>query len=91
MTSTNTGLLLSAGTAGSSMQEVLDTVSERTHRIEDHPLHGWLSEPDEHIEGERKPWFSLYFVNFIMYFRELNLYYISYGADRNRDPLLGVW
>ncbi|MEM9511885.1 MAG: hypothetical protein AAF978_04245 [Cyanobacteria bacterium P01_E01_bin.48] len=69
------------------MKKVLDTVSERTHRIEDHPLHGWLSAPDEHIEDKRKLWFCMYFVNFIMYFRELNLYHISYGADRSRDPL----
>lgn len=91
MTRPNTGLVHSAGTVGSSsMQNVLDTVKERTHRIEDHPLHGWLSESDKHIEDERKLWFCMYFVNFIMYFRELNLYHISYGADRSRDPLRGA-
>lgn len=88
MTLTNTASVLAASTVESNgMQQVLDTVRDRTRSIEDHPLHSWLSEPDEHVEDERKLWFSLYFANFIMYFRELNLYHISYGANRDRDPL----
>ena len=69
------------------MRKVLETIDDWTHRIDSHPLHSWLSTPHEDIEDERKLWFSLYFLNFIMYFRELNRYHISYGQARHGDPL----
>jgi hypothetical protein len=67
------------------MQQVLKVVDEWRERIEDHPLHRWLVAEDDGVAPEDKLWFSLYFTNFIMYFRELNLYHVSYGADRQVD------
>ncbi|MFL6138205.1 MAG: hypothetical protein ACJ74O_10440 [Frankiaceae bacterium] len=67
------------------MQHVLKVVEEWRERIEDHPLHRWLVAEDDGVAPEDKLWFSLYFTNFIMYFRELNLYHISYGEQRHTD------
>lgn len=69
------------------MRQVLQVIEKWGERIEAHRLHTWLSEPNDEITDEQKLWFSLYFTNFIMYFRELNLHHISYGAERSRDPL----
>jgi hypothetical protein len=68
-----------------SMDQVMPVIDYWRERIEDHPLHTWLITPEEGVEPEEKLWFALYFTNFIMYFRELNLYHISYGEDRSRD------
>jgi hypothetical protein len=62
----------------------MKVVDEWRDRIEDHPLHRWLI-ADDGVPPENKLWFSLYFANFIMYFRELNLYHISYRDDRSLD------
>lgn len=67
------------------MQQVLRVVDEWRERIEDHPLHRWLIAENDGVRPEDKLWFSLYFTNFIMYFRELNLYHISYGERRDDD------
>jgi hypothetical protein len=69
------------------LQTVLDTIEQWSERIEAHPLHRWLSEEHENIPDEKKLWFSMYFCNFIMYFRELNRYHINYGDERKNDPL----
>jgi hypothetical protein len=66
------------------VDQVMKVVDEWRDRIEDHPLHHWLV-ADDGVQPERKLWFSLYFANFIMYFRELNLYHISYRDDRSLD------
>jgi hypothetical protein len=66
------------------MQQVMQVIDEWRDRIEGHPLHRWLVE-DDGIQPEHKLWFSLYFANFIMYFRELNLYHISYNGARSLD------
>ena len=68
------------------MRQVMQVVDEWRERIEDHPLHRWLVATDDGVAPEDKLWFSLYFTNFIMYFRELNLYHISYGRYRDADP-----
>ena len=68
------------------MEQVLAVIDYWRDRIEDHPLHNWLVTPGEDVRPEQKLWFALYFTNFIMYFRELNLYHISYGEDRKLDP-----
>jgi hypothetical protein len=68
------------------MQQVLKVVDEWRERIEDHPLHRWLVAEDDGVPPEDKLWFSLYFTNFIMYFRELNLYHVSYRDARDADP-----
>lgn len=67
------------------MEHVMKAIDEWRERIEEHPLHTWLIAQDDGIAPEQKLWFSLYFTNFIMYFRELNLYHISYGEDRRLD------
>jgi hypothetical protein len=67
------------------VEQVLKVVDEWRDRIEGHPLHRWLVDDEDGVEPERKLWFSLYFTNFIMYFRELNLYHISYNETRSRD------
>jgi hypothetical protein len=67
------------------MERILRVIDYWRNRIEDHPLHTWLVTPEELERPEQKLWFALYFTNFIMYFRELNLYHISYGAERGRD------
>jgi hypothetical protein len=71
---------------GGNMKRVLDVIEEWRARIEHHPLHTWLIAEDDGIAPERKLEFSLYFTNFIMYFRELNLYHIAYGDQRGADP-----
>ncbi|SDI15062.1 hypothetical protein [Nonomuraea jiangxiensis] len=70
------------------MIHVLRVIDERKALLEDHPLHRWLVTWDDGGPPERRLWFSLYFLNFIMYFRELNLYHISY-ASPGRDNGLG--
>ena len=67
------------------MKQVLPVIDYWRDRIEDHPLHRWLVTPEESVRPEQKLWFALYFTNFIMYFRELNLYHISYREDRGLD------
>lgn len=67
------------------MKEVLPIIEYWRDRIEEHPLHTWLVTPERDVRPEQKLWFALYFANFIMYFRELNLYHISYGKDRKLD------
>ncbi|HMI94701.1 MAG TPA: hypothetical protein VK509_25175, partial [Polyangiales bacterium] len=67
------------------MKQVLPVIDYWRDRIEDHPLHTWLATPGEHARPEQRLWFALYFTNFIMYFRELNVYHISYGEDRKLD------
>jgi hypothetical protein len=67
------------------MDQVMPTIEYWRDRIEDHPLHTWLVTPEDGVEPEQKLWFALYFTNFIMYFRELNLYHISYRDGRERD------
>lgn len=67
------------------MSAQLPVIDYWRNRIEDHPLHTWLITPDEDVPPEHKFWFALYFTNFIMYFRELNLYHISYCKDRGLD------
>ena len=67
------------------MKQVLPVIEYWRNRIEDHPLHTWLVTPEEGVRPEQKLWFALYFTNFIMYFRELNLYHISYREDRKLD------
>lgn len=64
------------------MQQVMKVIHEWRDRIEAHPLHRWLAADDDGIEPADKLWFALYFTNFIMYFRELNIYHIGY---RDRD------
>ncbi|MFC0544867.1 hypothetical protein [Kutzneria chonburiensis] len=66
------------------MEHVLRVVDEWRNRIEDHPLHRWLATDDD-LPPEHRLWFALYFTNFIMYFREMNLYHISYGERRGLD------
>ncbi|MEU8131927.1 hypothetical protein [Streptodolium elevatio] len=61
------------------MEQVRKIIDDWRNRIEDHPLHQWLVEEDD-TEPEKKLWFSLYFTNFIMYFRELNIYHIAYDS-----------
>lgn len=68
------------------MKEVLKTIEAWRARIEHHPLHGWLVAEDDGVVPERKLWFSLYFTNFIMYFRELNLYHVGYRGAVRQDP-----
>jgi len=59
----------------------LDSVFEYwTHRIERHPLHAWLEDFDDDDDPSDRLAFALYFLNFIMYFRELNLYHIKYES-----------
>lgn len=67
------------------MKQVLPVIEYWRNRIEDHPLHTWLVTPEEGVQPEQKLWFALYFTNFIMYFRELNMYHISYRDDRTLD------
>lgn len=67
------------------MKQVLPVIEYWRNRIEDHPLHTWLVTPEPGVRPEQKLWFALYFTNFIMYFRELNLYHISYRDDRVLD------
>ncbi len=67
------------------MKQVLSVIEYWRNRIEDHPLHTWLVTPEEGVPPEQKLWFALYFTNFIMYFRELNMYHISYRDDRRLD------
>lgn len=67
------------------MKQVLPTIEYWRDRIEDHPLHTWLVTHEENVRPEQKLWFALYFTNFIMYFRELNMYHISYREDRELD------
>ncbi len=67
------------------MSAPLPVIEYWRDRIEDHPLHEWLVEPSDEIEPEQKLWFALYFTNFIMYFRELNQYHISYCEERGLD------
>ncbi|GGO87996.1 hypothetical protein [Wenjunlia tyrosinilytica] len=67
------------------MRKVMAVIDEWRERIEDHPLHRWLAAEDE-VFPEHRLWFALYFTNFIMYFRELNLYHISYREARGMDP-----
>lgn len=67
------------------MKQVLPVIDYWRERIEDHPLHTWLVTPEENVRPEQKLWFALYFTNFIMYFRELNVYHISYGGARGLD------
>ncbi|MFG2004503.1 hypothetical protein ACGFNU_35670 [Spirillospora sp. NPDC048911] len=62
------------------MEKVMGVIEEWRRRIDDHPLHKWLVDEDDGVEPEQKLWFALYFTNFIMYFRELNIYHISYEA-----------
>jgi hypothetical protein len=50
-------------------------------RIEQHPLHEWLEDFGDEDNPSDRLAFGLYFLNFIMYFRELNLYHIKY-----KDP-----
>ena len=73
------------------MQHVLDVIKRWTERIETHPLHRWLIATDDGIAAEQKLWFSLYFTNFIMYFRELNLYHVAYrrwpSGERHCDAI----
>ncbi|MDI2131102.1 hypothetical protein [Yinghuangia seranimata] len=66
------------------MEQVRKIIDDWRVRIEDHPLHQWLVEEDD-VPPERKLWFSLYFTNFIMYFRELNIYHIAYQGDAGLD------
>ncbi len=68
------------------MSAPLPVIEYWRDRIERHPLHEWLVEPQENVRPEQKLWFALYFTNFIMYFRELNQYHISYCEDRELDP-----
>ncbi len=72
------------------MKQVLPVVEYWRDRIEDHPLQTWLVTPEENVRPEQKLWFALYFTNFIMYFRELNLYHVSYGDDRKLDRQRGA-
>lgn len=67
------------------MKQVLPVIEYWRDRIENHPLHTWLVTAEENVRPEQKLWFALYFTNFIMYFRELNLYHISYREDRELD------
>ncbi len=63
------------------MQAVLRVIADLRAEIEEHPLHRWLIAQDDGIAAENKLWFSLYFANFIMYFRELNLYHVGYAEE----------
>jgi hypothetical protein len=67
------------------MKQVLPVIEYWRDRIENHPLHTWLVTPEENVRPEQKLWFALYFTNFIMYFRELNMYHISFREDRKLD------
>jgi hypothetical protein len=67
------------------MKQVMPVIEYWRNRIEDHPLHTWLVTPEDGVQPEQKLWFALYFTNFIMYFRELNMYHISYRDDRALD------
>jgi len=67
------------------MKKVLSVIKQQRDRIEDHALHHWLVADDDGIPPETKLWFSLYFMNFIMYFRELNLYHVGYRGDSGKD------
>jgi hypothetical protein len=67
------------------MKQVLPVIDYWRDRIEHHPLHTWLVTPEENVRPEQKLWFALYFTNFIMYFRELNMYHISFREDRKLD------
>jgi hypothetical protein len=67
------------------MKHVLPVIEYWRDRIEKHPLHTWLVTPEQNVRPEQKLWFALYFTNFIMYFKELNQYHISYGKERTLD------
>lgn len=70
-----------------TMRHVLDAIDQWRDRIERNPLHGWLTSRSS-ADGavETRLWFALYFVNFIMYFREMNRYHISYESPVSPSP-----
>ena len=63
------------------MDKVMSVIEEWRARIEPHALHQWIAAEDDGVELEQKLWFSLYFMNFIMYFRELNIYHVGYRGQ----------
>lgn len=73
------------------MKQVIQAIEDWKLRIEPHALHQWLVAENDGIAPEEKLWFSLYFTNFIMYFRELNLYHVGYrehsGENQYCDAL----
>jgi hypothetical protein len=67
------------------MKQVLEVVEAWRERIEEHPLHKWLAEEGDGVAPEQKLWFGAYFINFIMYFRELNHYHIAYAREAGQE------
>src|SRR4029453_5533884 len=72
------------------MKQVIQAIEDWKLRIEPHALHQWLVAENDGIAPEEKLWFSLYFTNFIMYFRELNLYHVGYRENSGENQYLAA-